>query len=248
MQSDQDPFVMLAQDWVWSLYERAICAHERRDDQLALATLRFLSAIQAPMETEAKKRGLIRQTVTSFARPPAPSPFYFGVFEDVPLLLADQERRARNPQRSLQMPAGTDPNKRIAELIALLDEVSIPQLSQPGELDLRLDPIVQALVKEGEPAIEPLLKCVEEDTRLVRSISFHRDFKRSRGWHSVAEAAYSALTVILQSPVLTEDSMPVNILRDGLESRRALASQIRAEHQKFKGTSKEEQWYLVHRR
>src|SRR6185369_8042396 len=59
--------------------------------------------------------------------------------------------------------------------------------------------VVAALIKEGEPAVEPLLACMETDPRLTRSVGFSRDFHRDRIIVSVRGAARAALDHILRA-------------------------------------------------
>ncbi|MEM7312632.1 MAG: hypothetical protein AAF497_05720, partial [Planctomycetota bacterium] len=107
-------------------------------------------------------------------------------------------------------------------LIRDLEIVSARQLGQPGGVHLGGDPIVRALVDQGADAVEPLLKCLEADNRLTRSVSFGRDFFRRRHLVGVHEAAYSALTGILK----TKDfgiKHPTSLLRSNDEDRHKLA-------------------------
>ena len=56
-QPDKDPYLVLAGDWAWSLFDRMICAHMRGDVPLALVTARKLTEIQPKIEAEAAQRG-----------------------------------------------------------------------------------------------------------------------------------------------------------------------------------------------
>src|SRR2546425_490373 len=38
----RDPYLELATDWAWALFDRAVCAHMRGDDHLALLSARAL--------------------------------------------------------------------------------------------------------------------------------------------------------------------------------------------------------------
>ena len=60
-------------------------------------------------------------------------------------------------------------------------------------MNFRNAEIVQALIREGMPAVGPLLECLETDERLTRSVRFHRDFLHNRNVLPVAEAAYATL-------------------------------------------------------
>ena len=66
--SDEDPYLDWARDWAWGLLDRAICAHMRGDDGLALASARLLAGVEARIEAEAAERGF-----RLFELPPSPS-------------------------------------------------------------------------------------------------------------------------------------------------------------------------------
>ena len=125
---------------------------------------------------------------------------YLPFVSQVPDLLADHERRAREGKREPVVCIGpgriADQTKRISALIARLDEVNARQPGQPGGVSLNGDPIVEALIREGDPALEPLLKCFEEDRRMTRSVHYGRDYCPSRTCLGVHEAAYVALSGI----------------------------------------------------
>jgi hypothetical protein len=61
------------------------------------------------------------------------------------------------------------------------------------------DPIVSALIGEGDAAIDPLLDCLEQDQRLTRSVGFGLDFHRGRTVIPVSSASDVALKAILQA-------------------------------------------------
>src|SRR5579859_6005662 len=52
----KDPYLMLAGDWAWVLFDRTICAHMRGDVPLALVSARELAEIQPKIEAEAARR------------------------------------------------------------------------------------------------------------------------------------------------------------------------------------------------
>ncbi|HEY3418033.1 MAG TPA: hypothetical protein VGM23_14235, partial [Armatimonadota bacterium] len=166
----------------------------------------------------------------------------------VPVLLADQERRAKKPatapvsvQTILAIP---ERSQRIAALIDALDDMQACQDGQPGGVYLGGGPVADALVNEGGAAVEPLLTVVETDTRLTRSVSFHRDFFPNRNLLEVARAAYAILCRILQ----TSDFGPFPSGSDDqplseMEKRRLVVRKMRAYWQQNRGRSPEERWY-----
>jgi hypothetical protein len=193
--STNDPYLNWASDWAWSLFERTVCAHMRGDDRLALATARLLDAARPKIEKESGRRGFQRQESVGYNRDSKKKyEDYLPFLEDFTSLLNDQKRRAHDSKADLEpqvtISKMTNQTERIAAWIDALDQVRVRQCSQPGGLDSwKEDPIVAGLLKEGEPAIEPLLRCLESGSasRLTRSISFGRDFLRSRTLHHVSE-------------------------------------------------------------
>jgi len=90
-----DPYVWLAVDWAWELFERAVTAHMRGDTPVALASARLLTAAAPQIEAEAIRRGQIPERGgddQAEAR-------HITFIEQLPLLVADEERRARRGPR-----------------------------------------------------------------------------------------------------------------------------------------------------
>jgi hypothetical protein len=242
-----DPYLLVATDWVWALFDRAVCAHMRGDDALALASARALSVIAPRVEAEAKARGFEREK----DRDGKPEP-HLDFLDRLPALLADQERRAaragshegldpRAPQKS----AGTADAGRIAALIGELDQVAERQWAQPGDVDLAADPRVKALIAEGEAAVDPLIDALEHDDRLTRSVHFHRDFDTHRSLLGVAEAAYAAIAGILDTSFFEVVSTGDDLSGRGAAGRREVAAKIRAYWKKWRGVPIVERWYRI---
>jgi hypothetical protein len=229
----KDPYLMLASDWAWSLFDRAICAHMRADDGLALVSARALVPIERAIEKAAAAREYRRPTAMN--NKPLP---YLTFLEPLPRLLADQERRAQAEKAPEHAGRGAR-ERRIAGLIRDLENVSARQKGQPGGVDVGWDKIVNALVDEGEEAVEPLIRCLEEDTRLTRSVGFHRDFFRGRSVVGVDRAAHRALERILKT------SHFGNAATDDDGARKKLSETIREYWSKYKGVSLAERWYSV---
>jgi len=234
-------YVTMANDLAWYHFDRAVCAHMRGDDAVALTDARALTALQRAVEAKAEAMG--------FARPDrlgglgdGPTP-YIGFLGQLPEFLADHERRAREPKRPPTRPAGADKKARIAALIADLDQVFARQFGQPGGVSLGESAIVQALIKEGDEAVEPLIDDLERDPRLTRAVHFHRDFFRSRTVMGAHEAAYTALSGIMKTSFFGEATTGGNLTTKGLEGRRAVADRIRDYWMKNRGISLIERWY-----
>lgn len=228
-QDKKDPYLALAGDWTWNAFERAVTAHMRGDDRLALADARMLSKIQPLIEAEAKQRGFKPDTDYSNFLFFFNSPFFNRLLP----LLTDCERRVANQKNP------SPPQNGIAALIEDLQNVDARQWEQPGGVSLAGDPRVQALVKHGNEVVEPLLDAMENDTRLTRSVSFSRNFHRSRHLISVSEAAYAALVDLLRVDLRTlgEDGKPL--------SWKELATKVRAYWAKMGDLSPNERFYAM---
>lgn len=235
-----DPYLLWADQWVWGMFNRAVCAYARGDDGLALVDLRSLAALMQPVRTAwAKAAGLKPEVKADPDAEDREQPPYF--LEQVPLLLADQERRAKQPKRELALVAGLDrfpdKSKRIAALIADLDEVYGPTALGNSTVD--------ALVAQGDDAVEPLLNCMVNDERLTRVVNFsRRHVVQSYEFAGVGRAAFSALTQILQQEDFG-DAPIEQLTRRGKEGRTELAETMRKYWLKYKGKSPEERWYAI---
>jgi hypothetical protein len=245
-----DPYVLMANPWLYALYDRAVRALVNGDDALALQTCRFLLPLQAKAEASAAKRGISK---------PAKDKLYFEELAQLPELAADQERRAKEAPYTPVLESGLPAQgpERIAALIRDLEQVNAEQMMNPGQTDTYDDPVVQALIKEGDPAVEPLLKCWEEDTRLTRT-QFSQGMRFGGPIVHVYEPAYIALGGILGTPFYFSDSdhQPNNPDRDSdprdrhprdltLADRKFLGAKIRAYWEKYKGLSAPEHWYAL---
>lgn len=192
---DRDPFLLLAYYWAWSMFDRAICAHMRGDDSLALIDSLRLAALWPKLEKEATLRGFSRpKSITNVEQG------YFEFLSPVKELSGDQVRRAKEAISAQTIPIQPPNNQadRITVLIKDLSEIKTRQWGQPGGISWNSDPRIKTLVAEGEAAVEPLLDCLENDQRLTRSVSFHRDFFPQRNILPVKSAAHAALAEILK--------------------------------------------------
>jgi hypothetical protein len=225
VEDEGDTYRFLAAGWAWHVFIRGVSAHMRGDDRLALHDFRRLNALAPLIEAEARRHGDSPKKEREEGR-------FLGFLAQLPDLLADQTRRAGRAPRPPVVCLGPDrePNsaRRIASLIDRLDEVSGPQF---GRIDLATAPLVAALVREGEQAVEPLLRCYEADTRLTRSVSVTvTGYSRPRSVLAVHEAALAALRGLLEGtdfePRVTDD-----MERDAAKYRKEVARQVR-EHLK----------------
>lgn len=227
---NNDPYLEFAGDWAWAMFDRMISAHQRGDEVLALATARQLAQVQPKIEAECARRGFKRQPYYDSRRQGQEQP-YLNFLDQLPQILADLERRAKEPAKTNIITIGItnypDQTRRIAALVDDLDLVSARQWSQPGWVNPAGDPIVTALIDEGDPAVEPLLECLEHDQRLTRSVGFGRDFFRGRTVIPVRSAAKVALLSILRAG-FTDDT-----------------AEIRAYWEKYKNLQLEDRWYAI---
>jgi len=97
----------LAGDWLWSLFERAVCAHERGDDGLSLTSARMLTDTLPVVEVELSKQGDTRPMNISGKAEGT----YFPYLEKLPRLLADEKRRAGESNHAFFCEAIGDPER-----------------------------------------------------------------------------------------------------------------------------------------
>ena len=237
--ASKDPYLWLAKSWAWAEFDRAVTAHMRGDDHLALVSARTLVSIQAVIESEAGRR--------RFAPDNLRTQIYLEFLGQLPDLIADSARRMAEAPYTPVLDMANPPSgsERIAGLIRDLELVSARQMSQPGDVALGGSPILQALMQEGEPAIEPLLQCLEKDQRLTRSVHFWRDFSTDRAVLGVHEAAYEALTDILQTDFYNFISTSDDLTRRGPEGRRTVADAIRIFWKKYGRLTMPQRWYAM---
>jgi hypothetical protein len=233
-----DPYLLLAREWIDSLYGRTLYEHLRGDDALALTGCRMLIPLQSTVEAAAARRG--------FAKDASGKPYLEGL-EELPKLYADQERRAREQPYVPVLTSGQPAQgpERIAALIRDLELVDARQEMNPGQTDVSTDPIVHALIEEGDSAVEPLLKCFEEDTRLTRS-EFIQGMQIKPGeLIPVYEPAFVAIIGILKMPFSLTDSTTKDPRNLSLDDRKALAAKVRAYWESHKSMTPPERWYAT---
>jgi hypothetical protein len=203
------PLEELSSHWAWALWDRALGAHLRGDDRLALRDARQVNQLQPLVESRVRAARLKAKNRI---------PFRLMFLAPLPRLLKDQERRAKG--------IGVLPKDDITSLIANLENVSARQWGQPGNVDLTTAPVVQELIAQGHSALPALLEVMEKDQRLTRSVSFHRDYFTHRHLIGTGEAAYAALREI------TGQSFgPMQDIAAGGTKRLALVKRARAKWQ-----------------
>lgn len=254
-EDDKDPYLMLAYEWTWALFDRAVTAHVTGDDRLALLSARALVHIRDAVEAEAASRQLPLPDYTGTAL--GERPRYLPFLQPLPALLADQERRAREGVRGVPSLRDRLRNQRVAvttvsvdELIRNLDEaratlsgLAFPQFRQPDAVTFGGDEVVKALISKGDEAVEPLLRVLEDDTRLIRTVRYTRENGYNRRVIGVQEAAYAALAVTLKFSPFGGETPYEELRSPGLERRRALAARVRLYLKQYGGNPREESWY-----
>lgn len=214
--SPQDIAPLIVTKYAELRFHRAVAAHMRGDDLLALSDAKALQNYANDYKT----------FPTSQASP-------FDFLKPVDDLIADSERRIKNPRKvqpDLAAIAKLPKQERIAALIDALDEVNERQWGQPGGVSIGSSPIIQAIIKEGDDAGDALLDCMEKDKRLTRSVSFGRHFFPARNLISVRDCAYTALVEIAQMS-LVAPGQPISV------------SKLREVWSKNKGIGPVERWY-----
>lgn len=235
-------YLTLASEWALSLFDRAVDAHMRGYDRLALADTRLL--VEASRKIEA------RAAVMGFPRPDprnrigAPDHPYLGYLGQLETLHEDQERRAREPRRQ-PPPPDAPPAVRIAALIRDLDQIGGANMGLAGGINARGGEVVRKLIAEGDDAVEPLLAVLESDRRLTRTVSFGRSMSSPyRDIQGVQGPALDALAGILQTRNFG-GTTPHALYYSSPEEYRKLAATIRAYWEKNRGISPVERWYRV---
>ena len=205
---------------VWFHFATMVHAFIQRQDDVVLAHGQFLEARYSELTKEEQ-------------------PQAFELLGEVRRLKTAPAVSA--PEKITGLPA----NQQITAWIDRLQEVAVPQDSQPGGVDLAQAPEVQALIRIGEPAIPALIDCFEHDTRLTRSVHFWRDFRPSRTVLGVHEAALTAIMSILRTEFYSPGATGSNVTGGGKERRGKLAADLRAYWKRYGQSSFDERMMAV---
>lgn len=213
-----DPYLMLAVDWTWAIFDRAINAHMRGDDRLCAISALMAVSFEKSIRQEIPMRPALRSR--QYAQE------YMNFLQPLALLIQDQERRAKHPRiAAVPRDAATLRQQTTVQLIDYLDEAQAIQMGYPGGIDMDEDSVVAELVRRGNDAVEPLLNALENDTRLTRSVRSSRPWHRDRHFMTVYETALQALRRILS--VGNDNSEDWENIEKGLEGRRTVAARLR---------------------
>lgn len=239
-----DPYLKLSVDWSWALFDRAVTEEMQGNNKTAVRDARLLASIQDKIEAVAAARGFkLRETFNN------EKPRYLSFLAPLPILLQELERRnasldKKTPSLS-EITAISNSDEKIRQLINKLEDVSARQEGQPGGVSLGSDEIVKMLIAQGNSAVEPLLQTIEFDDRLTRSVSFHRNFFRSRHLITVAQAAYEAITQILKTNAFISGDTIHQSNLEPADGRKKVVSEIRAYLNKYGSEKPEERWYNI---
>ncbi len=188
-------YVTLAENWAESAFRLMINAHAGGEDAIALDLARRLTKFRAAVNIQADAMGFPRQVRPDRSERNGGDRFWF--LRQLDDLLLDQERRASTPRGPVPK-KGSDPKARIEALIRDLDLIAErPQLF--GMASPARSARIDELVAEGDAAVEPLLKALEADDRLTRTVSTGRGLSIERTVHQVQEAEFAALSRILHT-------------------------------------------------
>lgn len=236
----------LSKEWAWEYFDRTIRAFERKDDHLALSGAQALAILWSELERDTAKRDSQNwagiHTTSSFKG------VYYDFLTQIPTLLADLHRRVKTEahKRPFDKELATFPDQstRIRVLIDDLDNLSTPKKFLPNINDLANDPVVQALIKEGDAAIGPLLECVETDNRLTRFVEY-QNYVSDAHEHvfGVWEIAHFVIEEILQTHIFEPVTNPSWM--STMAGRRVEASRIRKYWQTYGKMQPAERWYAV---
>lgn len=233
-----DLYAVLSNALEWSMFDRAICADMCADDRLSLLSAEAAARLNKSIGEEIAAR-----------RSAASSRVDRSYLDVLPALIADEQRRVKETARAYVIKKGERAfaNKAawVAALVTDLDQVAARQNGQPGGVELASDEIVEALIGCGDDAVEPLLECLEHDNRLTRSVHFWRNFSPHRMPIGVSEAAYVALSGILQTSFFGTGATGDDLTAHGAAGRKAVAGSIRAYWNKYKGLPLDERWFQI---
>ena len=189
----EDPFAMLAMDWLWAGFDLARQAHVRGDDEIAYRLCARVSQLRGPAIKATERRGLRQKDDVPRSHR------WFQFYDDVRRLLADQERR-RNAKTIGPLPQLGE--LTVAEKITRLEDLAV--VFPPNSLSdpMREDPLYESIVLEGDAAVEPLIKALAHDERLSRSLHSFVLYYRHDYVIPVHAIAYHLLTDILGQSVV----------------------------------------------
>ncbi len=248
---DEYPLLPVIMEWVWYQWDRAVCAHMRADDRIALLTARKLLPTLKVDESGWKDCRLPNWRfgggLDCFS-----NPRFLTFATGCSMLLIDHERRLwektmknfwhadlwKKISQSLNLPLGETEHSEVKTLIKNLENAQICQSGQPGWLEFDQAETVRKLSEIGDDAVEPLLQSLETDDRLSRSVSFGRDFHFDRSFLPVS----SLIDYILSRILRTNHKFQKGSTKP---TRKEYVAAIRSYWQKFRNCSVPERSFII---
>ena len=236
----QIDYTTLAVDWAESAFRLMIDSHVLGDDPIALDLARRLTKFRAAVDLQADAMGFPRRLQPT--RPGGRAGDRFGFLRQLDEIRLDQERRAATPRGPVPK-KDVDPKARVDALIRDLDLIAeTPQIN--GYATPTRSARVDELAAEGDAAIEPLLKALETDDRLTRTVSNGRGSYIERTVHHVQEAEFAALERILRtSEFNTLRPVFLKQTSENLAAKKSAADTIRKAWEKTRSVPPVERWY-----
>ena len=253
---------MLANCWTLSLFDRAVAGHMRGDDHLALASAEMLATVWPVVQAEAASRGFARPSPEKIQQG---APYFLLDSRQATELLAEQQRRAKDRRQGVAPPVlSGDHADQVTFALALAKELSrCPEKARRIDLLMRKlgeeslgscvespvgDPcsfqggntVVAFLANEGEDSVEPLLTCLERDTRLTRFQS-----REERYPLPVYLFAEMALDAVLKMPFREPELGNREPQPDESKRRQGQTTKIRGYWTRYKGVPMAERWYCI---
>ena len=213
----------LATEWLWARFNRMVFAFVRGDNNLAACDVERLVVLEPLVRAAVGERGV-------------PGEDILECLSQLPRIAADLKRRAAEPDvqefpslRTIAMqlllePVDwselaaaeerwrnelhekyPDPSARAGALIRMLDEVSGAPGTR-GQVIFGPDPVLEELIRVGDPAVPQLLEVLEKDQRLTCSVEGERRVF-GRWIPGVERAAWHALNFTMAGAPLTGDEV-----------------------------------------
>ncbi|WP_422927746.1 hypothetical protein [Singulisphaera sp. PoT] len=260
-----DPYIALARPWALALYDQALSAHSLGLDPLSLTLAREMARVRPIVEDKARELGYSAAKDPRMTSPFTPpwmkkkSDAYLEFIEELPILIADQERRAREKpgeKRPLEVLVKLpDPQERIAALIDSMAEhnYKMGEVTRDESVNMmfmhdtrynRRDVTVQALEKQGIDAAKPLLEAFKQDRRLTRTVRILHYTPTTRHIVSVRDLAFAGILKLLGT-----DNFSGKKLADdndqAPENHEEAVAAISASVAKYGDVSVEDRWYRI---
>ncbi|MEX1232440.1 MAG: hypothetical protein WEB58_19495 [Planctomycetaceae bacterium] len=235
-----DPYFVFAFSWVGGMFDRAVYAHQRGDHRLSLLTFEKLLSVVDDVKASATLRGFDHKLHGGVERP-------FEFLAPAALLAADQRRRLKEEPYQTALQRGLDTFETKDELIvALIRDLEKVGHGPVGDSFFG-EPTIEALTAQGADAVEPLIQCIAEDTRMSQYV-YEKGFSGIpyRTYHPVDDLAYHVLSQILEMKELPRPYFNPSIaLVERLNRKQRAADAFRTYWNTIKDKPLAQPWYDV---